>query len=53
MKGMNKKGSLRWDELGGTFLVIAAIVLAFAIYIILTGKGVGAIEFIKNMFRFG
>jgi hypothetical protein len=48
----NKKG-MEMEML--VYLMIAAIILGLMLwgYIILKGKGIGAIEFVKSLFRFG
>ena len=49
---MNKKG-MELEALGWWVLAIAVLVLVLAGYFVLQNKGVGAIEFLKNLFRFG
>jgi len=51
-KRFGKKG-MEMEILG--WWIIALVVLAIMLigFMILKGKGIGAIEFIKNMFRFG
>ena len=48
MKG--KKGGLWQDYLGWVVIGIAVLVLALTAYGIITGKAIGALEFIKNLF---
>lgn len=48
-----KRGELVWDELIPWIIGLAVLLLMFVLYIILTGKGNDAVEYIKNIFRFG
>lgn len=41
------------EVLGWWILALAVLGIMLAGFIILKGKGIGAVEFIKNMFRFG
>jgi len=52
LKFQNKKG-IAMETLG--YMLIALAVLAIMIfgYIVLNSKGIGALEYIKNLFRFG
>jgi hypothetical protein len=50
---MAKKGQLEWDTLIPWIIGIAVLILAFVLYKIFYGKGVGALTFLKNLFRFG
>ena len=55
-KGMEKirgKRGIFEDYMGWVILAVALLALALVGYFILKGKGIGAIEFIKNIFRFG
>jgi len=49
----NKKGQLVWDELIPWIIGIGVLVLGFVLYFILSGKGAGLIDYLKNIFRFG
>ena len=40
------------EELGRWLIAIAVVVIVFGVIFILRGKGAGALEFIKNIFRF-
>ena len=52
-KTLSKKNGIEMEMLG--WWLIALVVLAIMIvgFIILKGKGINAIEYIKNIFRFG
>jgi len=47
-----KKG-IETEMLGWWIIAIVVLVIMIAGYIILKGKGIDAIEYIKNLFRFG
>ena len=49
----NKKGGFLQENLGWLLLALAVLAVVAGGYIILSRKGVGAIEYIKNLFRFG
>ncbi|MDD3994167.1 MAG: hypothetical protein PHX15_03155 [Candidatus Nanoarchaeia archaeon] len=50
----NKRGDLEIDYLiKGILLFLFIAIMAFAIYILLSGKGTEMINSIKNIFRFG
>lgn len=51
-KKLGKKG-IELKILAWWAIALAVLVLGLVAYFILTGKGTGAIEFIKNLFRFG
>ena len=51
-KSWNKKG-IELDLLGWWLIAIAVLVIMFLGYMIFSGKATGAIEFIKNLLRFG
>lgn len=51
--GMDKKGELEWDTLVPWLIGVLFLVLAIIGYIILKGKGQGAIDFINDLLRFG
>lgn len=51
LKRKNKKG-IELDMLGWWIIGIVALVILIIAIGILRGKGVGALEFIKNLFRF-
>ncbi len=48
----NKKG-LELEELGKAIIVVAVLVLIIILFIILSGKGTAALEYIKHLFRMG
>jgi len=41
------------SEISGWLIALAILVIMFGAYMILKGKGTGAIDFLKNLFRFG
>lgn len=49
----NKKGAIELDVLGWWILGISILVIMVIGYFVLKSKGISAIEFIKNIFRFG
>ena len=51
-KKVNKKGQV-WQTLIPWIIAVAFLVLGFILYVILSGKGQGAINFFKNLVRFG
>lgn len=48
-----KKGAIETEMLGWWILGIAVLVILVIGLFILKGKGTGAIEYIKNLLRFG
>ena len=50
-RGM-KKGSMETEMLGWWILGFVVLVILIVGIFILKGKGIGAIEYIKSMFRF-
>ena len=46
----NKKGQLVWDEFIPWTIGIGVLVFGFALYFILSGKGAGLINYLKNIF---
>jgi len=48
----NKKGDIEWDTVAYWVLGIVVLIIAVGGIVLLSGKGTGAIEFIKNLFRF-
>ena len=50
---MKKKGALISDYLGKIAIGVAILVLIMLAIAIMTGKGQGALDYIKNLFRFG
>ena len=48
----NKRGIVP-DYLGWLILAVALLILIVMGIIILKGKGIGALEYIKSLFRFG
>ena len=49
----NLKRGMETEMLGWWIIAIAVLVIMIIGYMILKGKGISAIEYIKNMFRFG
>jgi hypothetical protein len=52
-KLFSKKGDIEIDVLGWWILAIVVLVLGVMIIISLKGKGIGFIDALKNLFRFG
>ncbi|MEM4259172.1 MAG: hypothetical protein QXS38_00195 [Candidatus Pacearchaeota archaeon] len=52
MRRKSKKGQI-WQTLIPWIIGVAVLVLIIIIFMILSGKGQGAITYIKNIFRFG
>lgn len=50
---MKNKRGMEMEMLAWWIIAVTVLVILLSAYFILKGKGVGAIEFIKNMFRFG
>ena len=50
---MKNKRGIAMQTLTYYLIGIAVLALAFGVYSILFGKGVGAIAFIKNLFGYG
>jgi len=48
-----KKGDIELSMLAWWLLAAAILIIGAAAYFYFTGKGLGAIEFIKNLLRFG
>jgi len=49
----NKRGAIELDELVYWILGILVFILVIGIFILLRGKGVGAIEYLRDLLRFG
>lgn len=49
----NKKGQFIQENLGWLLLTLGVLVVILIGYAIITGKGIGFITKIKNLFRFG
>ena len=41
------------ETLGGIIIVLVVVVIAILAIIALKGKGISALDYIKNLFRFG
>ena len=50
---MKKKGELTFDELIPWLITLGALVIILILYFVLKGKGDSALDFFKNMWRFG
>lgn len=48
-----KRGFIMGDVLGWWILALAVLVLMFIMYMILSDKGIGAIEYLKRIIRNG
>lgn len=49
----NKRGELTWDTMIPYVIAIGVLVFIIFLYIVLHTKGINALTFIKNLFRFG
>lgn len=49
---MDKKGQM-WDNLVPWIIGIFVLIVIVGIYMVASGKGLGAIEYLKNLLRFG
>ena len=49
----NKKGELVWDELIPWLIALMVLALVVIVYMILSGKGQGYIDYIKDVLRLG
>ncbi|MBS3082267.1 hypothetical protein J4416_05080 [Candidatus Pacearchaeota archaeon] len=50
---MKKKGAFELDQIGNWIIALVVIILVVGLYIILKDKGNVALEFFKNLWRFG
>ena len=50
---MNKKGEPISDNLPPWIIMVGAILLIFTLYFILSGKGNSALDWFKQIWRFG
>ena len=50
---MSKRGEIELDTLGWIIIAAAVLFIIIAAFLILKGKGVSALDFIRNIFRFG
>ncbi|MEK6906193.1 MAG: hypothetical protein AABW81_01075 [Nanoarchaeota archaeon] len=54
---LNKRGSgkkaMETEMIGWWVIALAVLVIMLIGFMILKGKGIGAIDYIKNLFRFG
>jgi len=49
---LNKSGQI-WETLIPWVIGIGVLILALLLFLMLSGKGIGALEFLKNLVRFG
>jgi hypothetical protein len=49
---MKKRGQV-WETLAPWIIALIVLVLMVILYGIISGKGTGALEFFKNLWRFG
>ena len=52
MKGKNKKG-MEIEMLIWMIIAIVILVIMVVAYMVLRGKGINALDYMKNLFRFG
>ena len=52
MRKWRKKGDIELETLAWWIIALVVLVIVVFGFFILKGKGIGAIEFIKNLFRF-
>ena len=50
---MKKKGELVFDELIPWIVALGVLILILILYFVLSGKGTSALEYFKNLWRFG
>lgn len=50
---MKKKGELAFDTLIPWIIMLGVLVVVLILYFVLSGKGTAALEFLKNLWRFG
>ena len=50
---MKKRGDAFWGTLIPWIIGIGILFIFFILYLILSGKGTGALEALKNLLRFG
>lgn len=53
LKKIGKKKGQVWGTLIPWVIAIAVLILSFILYAIIYGKGEGALDFFKNLLRFG
>jgi hypothetical protein len=49
----NKRGGILEDNLIPYIIAIAVLVLIVVIFVVLRAKGIDALNYLKNLFRFG
>lgn len=49
----NRKGAIAWDMIGWLLLGLAVLVVVIIAIIYLSGNGSDAINYVKDLFRFG
>jgi hypothetical protein len=50
---MKKRGFIVGDYLAWWILAIAGMIIALIVYMLLSGKGVDALEYLKQIVRYG
>lgn len=50
---MKKKGELTFDELIPWIIMLGVLIVVLILYFVLNGKGNAALEYFKNIWRFG
>ena len=53
MGRVGKRGQLIWSTLIPWIIAAAVLILVTILFFILSGKGEGALDYLKNLFRFG
>ncbi len=49
---MKRRGQL-WDTFGGWIIALLVLVIGVGIYLVLSDRGGAALEYFKNLLRFG
>ncbi|MDP1696108.1 MAG: hypothetical protein Q8L29_04295 [archaeon] len=50
---VNRKGDVEWNTLIPFIIALGVLVLSFVLYMVISGKGSGMLEALKNLIRFG
>ena len=48
-----RRGAMEMDQIGWWILAIVVLVVVVLGLFVLKGKGIGAMQYLKNLFRFG
>ena len=51
--GREKRGQLAWDTLIPWIIALGVLILILMLYLGLSDKGKGLLEYLKNLLRFG